>query len=90
MIARFGAAGREDNLVRLRFQEGGDLNAGTFDGVVGRFSVAVRAGWVAEVLAQIREHGVENGGVDRRGGVVVEINRVHDNCHRSDNLNSRY
>ena len=32
---------------------------------------------VAEVLAEVRPHGLENLGQNRRGGVVVEINPAH-------------
>ena len=33
----------------------------------------VRAGQIAEVLAQVRQHRVKGGGIDRRRGVVVDV-----------------
>ena len=46
-------------------------------GVVGASAEGVIATGVAVVLAEVREHRLDDGGVDRRGGVVVEIDWFH-------------
>ena len=77
MVARLGAAAGEDDLIGLRSEQLGHLGAGTVDGVVGGLAVNVGAGRVAEVVAEKRQHGVDDGGVERGGGVVVEVDRSH-------------
>ena len=37
----------------------------------------VRAGGVAEVFPQVRQHRLNHAGIERRGGVVVEVDRSH-------------
>ena len=65
-LDRFGAAGGEDDLARLRPDQVGNLNAGPLDRVVGRFAIDVAARGIAEVLAQKRRHGLDDGGIERR------------------------
>ena len=44
-----------------------------FNGVASALAGGVDGGGVAEVRGEIREHGVEDGGIDGSGGVVIEI-----------------
>ena len=53
-----------------------DLLASLIDGIVGGFAVEMGARRVAEVRLEVREHGLQNGGVNRRGGVVVEVDHA--------------
>src|SRR5205823_5095723 len=80
LVARLAAAAGEDDLVGLGAEEVGDLLAGAVDGVMGSLAVGVAAGRVAELLAQVRQHGVEDGGVEGRRRIVVEVNRFHVSC----------
>ena len=81
LIARLGAAAREDNLIGLRADQLGDLAASPLDGVVGGFAVAVRAGGIAEVPMKIGEHCFQHSGIDGGGGVAVEIDG--ENTHET-------
>ena len=78
-IARFGAAAGKDDFIGRGADQSRDFGARGFNGIVGAAAKAVRRRRIAELAAQIRQHGVEHRGVDRRGGVVVEINgrRAH-------------
>src|SRR5207253_11462576 len=51
--------------------------AGAINGLVGRAAVSVRARRVAEMLPQIRQHRFDNRGIERRCGIVVEVNYSH-------------
>ena len=78
VIVGFGSAAGEDNFLGLRADESGDLFAGGFDGGAGFLAGGVDGGGVAEVSGEEGEHGFEDCGVDRSGGVVVEVDaRLH-------------
>jgi hypothetical protein len=74
-VAGFGAAAGEDDLVRLRADQRRDMAARGVDGVFGAAAQRVTGRRVAERVAQERQHGVEHIRRDRRGGVVIEIDR---------------
>ena len=76
-VARFGAAAGKDDFVGRGADQGRDLGARCFYRVVGAAAKTVRRRRIAELAAQIWQHGVEHRGIDRRGGVVVEIDRAH-------------
>ena len=76
-IACFGAAAGKDDLVGRGADQGCDLGARGFHGVVGAAAKTVRRRRIAELAAQIWQHGVKRRWIDRRGGVVVEIDRAH-------------
>ena len=67
----------KDDLVRRGADQRCDLGAGGFYRVVGTAAKTVRRRRIAELAAQKGQHGVEHRGVDRRGGIVVEIDRGH-------------
>jgi hypothetical protein len=74
-VVGFTAAGGEHDVVRLAPEQGGDLHSRGADGLAGGVAVRVPAGWVAEVLLEVRAHGRERGGRDRRRRVVVEVDQ---------------
>lgn len=72
-IGCLGAAAVEDDFRRLRADEGGDLFAGGFQRGGGTASESIDAGGVAKLVSQPRKHGVAHLGINRSGGVVVEV-----------------
>ena len=73
-VVGLGGAGGEDDLLGGGADELGDLLAGLLDGLLGFPAEAVvAAGGVAEVAGEVRHHGFEHAGVERRGGVVVHV-----------------
>src|SRR5262249_55112442 len=64
------------DLVRLHAEEAGHGDARVLDGVRGAPAVLVRErGRIAEVLAEVREHGLDHARIARGGGVMVEVDR---------------
>ncbi len=84
MVVGFGAAAGEDNLLGARTDQHGHLIAGGFDGGAGALAGRVDRGSVAEFGGEIREHGVEDGRLNGRGGVVIEVDAVHGAAFRID------
>src|SRR5271163_1981203 len=82
MVVGFGAAAGEDDFLGAGADEGGDLFAGGFDGGAGTLAGGVDGGGVGEFAREIGEHGVEDGGLDGGGGVVIEVDAVHGAIHR--------
>ena len=76
-VARFSATASENDFVGRGTDQDRDLGARRLHCVVGAAAEAVRRRRIAELAAQIRQHGVEHCGIDRRGGVVVEIDGAH-------------
>ena len=75
-VVGFGAAAGEDDFVGVAVEEGGGLFAGEVDCFADGFGGGVGAGGVGEVILEEREHGLEDGGVELRGGVVVEVDHA--------------
>jgi hypothetical protein len=68
-----GGARGEDDLLAVAADQRRDLAAGRLDrGLGGPAEDVVAAGGVAEVLGEVRDHGLEHPRIDRRGRVVVE------------------
>src|SRR5262249_23391925 len=44
---------------------------------MGGLAVGMGARRIAEVVAEVRQHRFDDGGIERRGGVVVEIDGGH-------------
>src|ERR1700719_4737588 len=82
MVVGFGAAAGEDDFLGAGVEECGDLFARGFDGSAGELAECVDGRCVAEVGGEIGEHGVEDGGVDGRGCVVIEVDAVHTAMNR--------
>lgn len=71
-VVGLGGARGEDDFLRGRVDEVGDLLAGVFDGVVGFPAVEVGAGVGVAVAGEVvGEHGVEDAWVDGGGGLHV-------------------
>jgi hypothetical protein len=71
LLVGLGAGRGEDDFVRAGPDEGGHLGAG-FGQRLAVVGVRVVAGGVAEPAGQVRR-GCRDAGVDRRGGVAVEV-----------------
>ena len=72
-IVRLGAATGEDDLLRLRPDERGDLLPGLMDGLARRASEAISGRGIAVGLVEPRAHRLEHLWRDTGRGVVVEI-----------------
>ena len=59
--------------VQLEPGEVTDLRPGAVHGVVGCLAELVCAGRIAVLFAQVRQHRIDDGGVDGRRGVVVTV-----------------
>ncbi len=80
-VVGLGGAGGEDDLLRGRADELGDLLAGLFDGGFGFPSKGVvAAGGVAEDSGEVGHHGFEHARIERRGGVVIHVDGQVDAC----------
>ncbi len=75
-VVGFGAAAGEDDFVGVAVEEGGGLFAGEVDGFADGFGGGVGAGGIGKVIFEEWEHGLEDGGVELGGGVVVEVDHA--------------
>ena len=81
-VVGLGRAAREDDFLRVRADEIGDLLARLLDRLFGfPAERMVAAGGVAEVLGEIRQHRLDDARIDRRRRVIVHVDRKLD-CHR--------
>ena len=78
-IVSLGAAAGEDDFRRAASQQLGNTLPRTLDGSARLLSMVVNGRGIAEVLAEVRTHGVQHLGENRGRGVIVEINAAH--CH---------
>src|SRR2546430_4175855 len=78
-VIRFRSSTREDNLFGLGPNEGGNLLAGRMHRLFSFPAIAVRAARrIAKFVGEVRHHRLENGWINGRRGLVVEVNRsVH-------------
>ena len=76
-VVGFGAAGSEVQLRRRATDEFGDLLAGVFESYLGVAAEIVDRTGVAEPAGEIRYHGLGDPGIDRGGGVMIEVYRLH-------------
>ena len=82
MIVGFGAAAGEEDLLWAGAEERGDLFASRFDRGASLLAERVNGRSVAELRREIGQHGVEDFGLDGRGGVVIEVDAVHGAVYR--------
>ena len=76
-VVGFGGAAGEDDLARRRAGQPGDAPAGLLHRLFGFPAEAVAAaGGVAEPGAEIGQHGLQHARVDRRGGLMVQIDQA--------------
>src|SRR5437879_6415788 len=82
-VIAFSAATRENDFLRVGMDQGGELFAGFFDVVGDLFAKRIGAGWVAPLVLEKGEHGLDHLRGDPGGGVVVQITKLalaHDKC----------
>ncbi len=82
MVIGFGAAAGEDDFLGAGTDQGGDLFAGGFNGGAGLLAEGVDGRGIAEVAGKVGKHGVEDFGLDGRGGVVIEVYAFHGDALR--------
>ena len=70
----FRAATGENDFIRLGAKEFRKIGAGGLDGRGGAFAERMRAGRIAVLVRQKRDHGLEYFTGHARGGVVVNVN----------------
>ena len=75
-VVALAAAAGEDDFLRLATEQRRDLFARGLDGPAHARAEAVGARRVAVELGQVRQHRVDDGGVEGGGGVVVEVEEV--------------
>ena len=74
-VVRLGAPGGEGDLTRAAAQRPGDRPAGRVHDAAALLGERVDAGRVAEVLREVRHHGSDHLGTDRRRRGMVHINQ---------------
>ena len=75
-VVRFGGAAGEDDLLRRRVDQTGDLRARVLDRFFGRPAKGVVAArGIAELLVEVGQHRFDHARVHRSGGVVIHVNR---------------
>ena len=77
-VAALGAAAGEDDFAGFARPDTGDPIPGVIEQRAGTSADMVDTGRIAENLAEIRQHGLAYHRVERRGGVVVEVNGAHE------------
>lgn len=77
VVVRLRATAGENDLLRARINQCSDLFASGLDRGASALAESVNRGGVAELGREKRKHGVEDGGLDGRGGVVIEVNALH-------------
>src|SRR5262249_20793964 len=76
-VVGLGARAREHDLVGGGADQRGHLRASDVEGSASLLAEPVQAGRVTEVLAQHGRHGLQHARVERRRGVVIEIDAPH-------------
>lgn len=74
-IVGLRSAAGEKYFIRHRADQVCDFDTRRFDRIPRAPPECVGRGGIAELIAKVGQHRVEHGVVDRRGGIVVKINR---------------
>src|ERR1019366_9932689 len=74
-IVRFGAAGRENDLIRSGIERFGDLATRRIDAFAGRRTYGMQGGWVAIAVSEIGQHRFKDRGFNGGRGGVVQVDR---------------
>src|SRR5881396_295910 len=78
-IVGLSRAAREDDFLWRGIDQRSDLLARGLHGLLARPAKRmVAAGSIAEFLGEIRQHGIDDTGINRRGRVIVHVNRQLD------------
>ena len=84
MVICFRAAACKNDFLGTRANQRGDLFACRFHRGARLLSKGVNRSGIAELARQIRQHRVEHFRLDRRGGIVVQIDAIHGRAIRID------
>src|SRR5688500_6803234 len=76
-VIAFSAAARENNFARPAFENGGDPITRIVQRGARLLTDMMHAGWIAKNAVEVRQHGGAYVRIERRSGVVIEINRAH-------------
>jgi hypothetical protein len=79
-VVRLASAAGKDNLVAGTPEHRCHVLARSFQGNRRRLGGPVPARRIAVTIRKVRPHGRRDGGIDRRAGVVVEINLPLRRC----------
>jgi hypothetical protein len=74
-VERLRAAAREHDLTRARTDRAADSLVRVVERRARPAAIRMRGRWVAELAAEVREHGLERLPPQGRGGRMVEIDR---------------
>ena len=72
-VVALAAAAREDEFGGVAIDQRGDLLAGGVERAADAAAEAVGAGGIAVEVGQVGQHRLDDRGIKRRGGVVVEV-----------------
>ncbi len=72
-IVRFGRAAGKHDVFGTRADQGGNLFARRHHGGMRVLTVYMRGRRITEVFPQIGQHRLDDARIDRRGGVVIQI-----------------
>src|SRR5436309_3232046 len=75
-VVAFSAATGENDFFGVGMDQGGELFTGFLDVVGDLFSKRIGAGWVAPLVLQKGEHGLDHLRGDPCGRVVVQITKL--------------
>src|SRR5688500_10386175 len=76
-VIAFGPSAGENNLTRFAGPYARDAITGIVEQGTGLPSHMMKAGGVAENLAEIRQHRLADLRGERRGGIVIKVDRAH-------------
>jgi len=82
-VIRFRSAAGEHDFGRFAAEEGGDLFARPFDRIAHLRRKLITTWWVSEIFLQKRPHRLQDGRIDRRRRVVIEISDLVRRNHRT-------
>jgi hypothetical protein len=84
VIIRFRAAAGENDFLRARADQGRNLLPRRFDRGASPLPESVNRGSVSEFSGKKWEHRVEHVRLNRRGGIVIQIDAIHGHAIRID------
>ena len=77
VVVGFGATAGEDDFLGAGADQSSDLLAGRFDRAARTLAWRVDGSSIGKFAREIRHHGIERFRLDRRRGVVIEVDAVH-------------
>src|SRR5262249_52804832 len=77
VVIRLGASAGKHDLAGQAPEQASHLPPGGLHRASRRRAVEMRAGWISEMLFEVRAHGRDHFGIERRGGVVLQVEGRH-------------